>query len=113
MFYFLGDRFDTKHPFLIEKQGRWTIFLGVPAIGFAVLLCKAKTIEDFLNVNVSVKFFPYAFFGAMAALVVAGMILYNFVPKHWVLPLGIAGWVTTFSLLLWYFVFTDPLQHFH
>jgi hypothetical protein len=112
LLYALGDRLDKEHPFSIQEKGRRYIFIGVPMIGIAVILCRASAMEHFFNVNVNNNVFPYVFFGAMILCYMAGDILYRVVPKRWVLPLGIAGWVTSFSLLYWYFVFTDPLQHF-
>jgi hypothetical protein len=99
--YAMGDRLDAKHPFSIDAKGRFTIFFGVPAIGFAALMCDGDTIVH----TVGEKAYPYVFYGAMIVFAVVGMILYNFVPKRWVLPLGIAGWITTFSWTFWYFWF--------
>jgi len=108
-FYILGDRLDTEHPFSLSKRGQFMIFFGVQAIGFAALMCKG---EDIARI-VGEKAFPYVFYGLMIVFVVIGMILYNIVPKRWILPLGIAGWITTFSWTFWHFVFHDPSHHLH
>ena len=99
--YLLGDRLDKKHPFSINESSRQMIFLGVPAIGFAMLICEGETIAP----AVGERAYPYVFFGLMAFFLVCGFIAYNAVPKKWVLPFGIAGWITMFSWVFWYLWF--------
>ena len=99
--YFLGDRLDKRHPFSINESSRQMIFLGVPAIGFAVLICEGEVIAHV----VGEKAFPYVLFGLMALFLMCGFIAYNVVPKKWVLPLGIAGWLTMFSWVFWHLWF--------
>jgi len=97
----MGDRLDTEHPFSIGEIGRRNIFIGLPAIGLAALMCSGESIPRI----VGEKAYPYVFFGAMGVFAVVGIILYNIVPRKWILPLGIAGWITTFSWIFWYFLF--------
>jgi hypothetical protein len=94
-------RLDMKHPFTITEGGRRGLFSGIPAIGFIVLMGRGEAIAHF----VGEKAYPYVFFGTFIPLALVGMILYNCVPKRWVIPLGIAGWITSFSLAYWYFWF--------
>jgi hypothetical protein len=101
MLYSMADRLDTEHPFAIQGNGQRNIFFGLPAIGFAALMCNGETIAHI----VGEKAYPYVFFGAMGALIVIGIFSYNFVPRRWALPLGIAGWITTFSWTFWHFWF--------
>jgi hypothetical protein len=103
-----GDRFDTQHPFAISEGARRMIFGGVPTLCLAASMYKGEAIAH----AVGEKAFPYVLFAVLAAYILGGYILYRFVPKRYVMPLGIAGWLTTFSLVLWLFVFTDPLRHF-
>lgn len=105
-FYALGDKLDKEHPFALDESARCMILFGIPAIGFAALMCNGEAMEHYLNANVSIKAFPYVLFGAMGVLIILGPILYYYVvPARWVLPLGIAGWITTFSWTFWYFWF--------
>lgn len=99
--FLFGDRLDTKHPFKISEGGRRGLFFGIPAIGFGILMCKAEVIAH----AVGERAYPYVYFGMFILLAVIGMVLYNHVPKRWIIPLGISGWVTTFSLTFWYFWF--------
>jgi hypothetical protein len=96
-----GDKLDAKHPFRIDEGTRRFNFLGLPAMGFGALMCYGENIAHV----VGEKAYPYIFFGAMIVFTVIGMIIYNFVPKRWVVPLGIAGWITTFSWTFCYFWF--------
>jgi hypothetical protein len=90
-----------EHPFSIDEKGRFTIFFGVTAVGCVVILCRGEAIAHI----VGEKFYPYVFSGAMIIWIVVGMILYNCVSKRWHIPLGIAGWITSFSLAFWYYWF--------
>jgi len=101
MLYAMGDRLNMEHPFSIDEKGRFAIFFGVTAVGCIVILCRAEVIARI----VGEKLLPYVFTGAMIIWIVVGMILYNYVPKRWHIPLGIAGWITSFSLAFWYFWF--------
>ena len=97
--HLFGDRFDSKHPFSISEGSKRQLFLGVPAIGFGILMCSGRAIAHL----VGEKAYPYVYFGSMILLILGGMILYNIVPKRLAVPLGIAGWITTFTF--WYFWF--------
>jgi len=103
-----GARFDTRHPFGISEGARRMIFGGVPTLCLAAFMFKGETVAH----AVGERAFPYVFFAVLAAYILGGYILYQCVPKRLVIPLGIAGWLTALSLVLWLFVFTDPLQHF-
>jgi hypothetical protein len=100
MIYASGDRMD-KNLLAIGEGGRQIIFFGIPMIFLAILMCVAESVAHIVDE----KSYPYVLYGIIGAVAVAGMILYNYFPKRLVVPFGIAGWVTSFSLIYWYFWF--------
>jgi hypothetical protein len=101
-----GRGFDKNHPFEIGENGRRTISFGVPFIALAILLSKAGVLDNYLTHKFGSNVFLYVFFGIMAAIFVAGMLM-DYVPKRLSIILGTIGYVIGFSILFWYFVFTD------
>src|ERR1700678_3893163 len=95
--WLMGDRLKKENLFKIDENGRRMIFVGVPAIGYAALMCTGEIIAH----AVGEKAYPYVFFGLMVAFGAAGMVLYNFIPEKWTILLGVAGWITTFSWTYW------------
>ena len=93
---------DFKHG--IGPGGRWLIFAGVPHVSVAATACA----QDWLVRVVGEKAFPYVGVGIVGATFVICMVFYHRIPKRFVIPLGMVGWVISFSLLSWYFVFGGP-----
>jgi hypothetical protein len=48
---------------------------------------------------------PYVFVFTQVALIILGKLLYERVPRRLVIPIGVVGWLVTFSLLWWFFTF--------
>jgi hypothetical protein len=72
------------------------IFCGVPLCisGLFTLIAATKHI-------VTENVYPYVFCGMAIILTAFSMVAYNFIPKRLILPLGIAGWIISFSILCW------------
>ena len=92
---------DTRHPFKVGEGGRRGIFFGVPAMLCAVLMCTGEQVAGI----VGERAWPYVIYGFGAVFAVGGMLLYNHVPRRLVIPLGIAGWIFSFSLIYWFILF--------
>ena len=91
-----------KNPHGIGAAGRWLIFAGVPwAIIAVFIVCGQGSLDRV----VGEKALPYVIFGTAAIFAIGGMILYNYFPKQYSIPVGIAGWAVTFLLLFWYYWF--------
>jgi hypothetical protein len=85
-----------QSPFRIDEGARRMIFAGIPVCALAVLV-----LVDSSEHILSEKYWPYIFYGIMMVVVVLGMLAYNVTPKRFILPLGIAGWIITSSILCW------------
>ena len=88
----------------IGPGGRWMIFAGAPMFFVALLL--AVTGKDLpLGGLVGDKAAAYLTTAIVVAFFVVAMVLYGRIPKPFVIPIGITGWVLTFVLSCWYFWF--------
>ena len=92
---------NEKYPYKVGQAGRWMIFAGVPSIGMAVVTCA----QDSLNHSVGQRAFPYVVVGIVGLSFVLSMAVYHRLPKWLIIPIGIIGWILTFSLVCWYFWF--------
>jgi len=91
----------NENPSSIGPAGRWMIFAGAPSIAMAVVTCA----QDSLNDAVGQRAFPYVGVGIVATSFVLSMVVYHRIPKRLIIPIGIVGWLLTFSLVCWYFWF--------
>ncbi len=89
---------DEKY---IGPGGRFFIFSGVPTFGVAVLVC----IQEPLIRAVGLKASICIGLGMVMAFYSISMFLSNYIPKRFIIPLGIIGWILTLSLLYWFFCF--------
>jgi hypothetical protein len=94
----------SKQPHIIGPTSRWIIFSGLPMAAWAVFFAITEP-HHVLEHAVGQKAFPYVLAGVPAAMIIAGMILYDHFPKPLVIPLGTAGWVITAAILCWFFWF--------
>ena len=69
--------------------------------GFLVCILVVLTLGDSLTHIVSLRVWPCVFLGLALVVVVLGLIAYNFIPKRLILPIGIIGWLVSFSILCW------------
>jgi hypothetical protein len=92
---------NKKRPYGIGEGGRRAIYFGVPMVLMAVCMCTG----EFIAHLVGEKAWPYIIYGLELVIIVAGMLLYNCLPKRSVIPLGIAGWVISFLLIYWFVLF--------
>jgi hypothetical protein len=51
------------------------------------------------------KALPYVIFFTPVIIGICGRVLYGYLPKRLVIPLGVTGWVIGLSLIYWYFWF--------
>ena len=87
----------------IGPAGRWLIFAGMPWAGIALLIVCGQELG--LDRTMGTKALAWMLYGAAAGIGVGGMVMYNYFPKRWVIPFGLAGWAFTFLLLCWYYWF--------
>lgn len=95
---------NKKHPYGIGPTGRWLIFAGFPFSFCAILLTSTMTNDGGIR-GISEKFLPYVIAGVPSALMIGGMVLYGYLPKRLVIPVGIIGWAISVSVLCWFFWF--------
>jgi hypothetical protein len=94
---------STRYPHGIGPAGRWLLFAGFPFSFCAVLL--ACTLRHGDIRGVSEPFLPYVVAGVPSVIMIAGMVVYGFVPQRLVIPLGLLGWTICVSVLCWFFWF--------
>jgi hypothetical protein len=92
-----------KYPHGIGPSGRWLLFAGVPVAIMAALVLATMRNGDIRGV--SEKALPYVLLLVPAAIIVASWDLFHKLPKRWVIPLGIVGWLFAFVSMCWYFWF--------
>jgi hypothetical protein len=51
------------------------------------------------------SYFVYVALGIALAIIAASMVLYDRIPKRFIIPIGIIGWLLTLSLICWFFFF--------
>jgi hypothetical protein len=66
------------------------------------------TLIESLTRIISLRVWPCAFLGLVFVVVVVGLIAYNYIPKRFIMPIGIIGWILAFSILAW-MVWYNPL----
>jgi hypothetical protein len=95
-----------KPSYAIGEAGRRAIYAGIPVLPLAVLGCALSTSFEASVVRmVGETGLPYFIYGTAIVVAVLGMVLYNFLPKRLIVPLGVAAWIVALSLLYWWFWF--------
>ena len=74
------------------------IFSGVPMIGVVAVASG----QDFIERITSQRAGPYVSIGLIIFCFAMSMTLSNLLPRRFVIPIGIIGWVLAVSFLLWY-----------
>jgi hypothetical protein len=88
----------------ISEGGRWAIFSGVLMFAVVLLLIifpKDLPFERKFGTTAS----AYITLAIVLTIGAISMMLYYCVPRRMIIPIGIAGWILTFSLTCWYFWF--------
>jgi hypothetical protein len=93
---------NKQYPYGIGPAGRWYIFSGIPV---AIIALFHTTVEQSLDQLFGEKISPYLDLFIIALIAISALVLYDYFPKRLVIPLGIAGWIISLSLLYWYFWF--------
>jgi hypothetical protein len=75
--------------------GRYVLFSGT---GMACLACGVFVFEALARV-VGERALPFAILVAIGFVVIGTQILFEVVPKRFVIPAGVGGWILTFALL--------------
>ena len=97
---------SQKQWYQIGEGGRRLIFFGLPMVGLALLPCAIlPRAEQSIAQAIGNSGLGWFIYGTGAVIIVLGMVLYSHIPKRFVIPLGIAGWIVSFSLLYWYSLF--------
>ena len=75
------------------------IFLGVPFFVFAIFLfvCGEKFFIKFGNMVGA-----YLYLGVFLGVIIICMVLRDSMPKKFIIPAGIIGWLLTFALAVWF-----------
>jgi hypothetical protein len=92
------QRLSQAFPYGISEKGRWAFYIGVMMAPISMCLYAVESIARI----VGERALPYVFFGAMIASGFACLSLYKYIPKAWAVPLGMAGWIVSLALILWY-----------
>lgn len=86
------------------------VFAGVPV---CIMMVSAEILYHF-EPNISDFAFACIFWTIVMFVAIIGMIGYSIIPKPFVLPLGIIGWLIFFGVLFWKFWFgSQVLGHQH
>jgi hypothetical protein len=51
------------------------------------------------------KYFVYVALGIVLAITAVSLFLYDRIPKRFIIPIGIVGWMLILSLVIWFFFF--------
>ena len=94
---------NQKHPPRLGAAGPWLIFSGVP-VGIMAALFALVARGGNLR-GVSEKALPYVLLLVPMAIIVGCRELYHRLPRRFVVPMGIAGWIITAVLMCWFFWF--------
>jgi hypothetical protein len=81
---------------LIGAGQHWMIFAGIIGPCLAALACAFEPLVQIFGDNVGC----YVALGIMMAIFATIMILYDHVPKRFIIPIGIIGWMLTFILAM-------------
>ena len=87
--------YEKAKPLTKDEGARGMIFFGVSVAILAVL----TWIDRSLQHMVSDKTWCYIFLGEAGIATALGLIAYRIIPKRFILPLGIIGWLITFLIL--------------
>jgi hypothetical protein len=87
----------NRGPFNIDEGARRMIYCGAPLCVLVALTGIGCSLEN----RALDKVWPYVFLGTVLIVFVLGMIAYNFIPKRFILPLGIVGWLVSFAIMAW------------
>ena len=101
---------SANHQNYTNPKGRWAIFGGFP-LGIWAIFFVVTEPHHALEHAVGEKVFPYILAGVPAAIIIGGMILYNYFPKLLVIPFGVVGWIVHISALCWFFWFGPGAWH--
>jgi hypothetical protein len=102
---------SAKYPYGIGPGVHWLIFAGFPLAIWAIYFAFTEP-HHALESAVGEPAFAYLVFFVPAAIMIAGMVLYDHFPKRLVIPVGIVGWLVNFSVFFWFFWFgPGALRH--
>jgi quinol-cytochrome oxidoreductase complex cytochrome b subunit len=85
----------VKKPFKTNEGARGMIFFGVSVSILAVL----TWIDESLQHMVNDKILCCIFLGEAGIATALGLIAYRIIPKRFILPIGIIGWLIFFLIL--------------
>ncbi len=102
---------DPKTEEEIERKyvglgGRLRIYLGFPFFVMALL----TSLLGQLPRLVGEKYFVYVALGIVLAITAVSLFLYDRIPKRFIVPIGIVGWMLTLSLIIWFFFFEPGIR---
>jgi len=92
---------NDKSPYGIGSFGRWWIFSGASMFVMALAMSKWPLLDYIFGQKAS----PYVFLGICGIVTIISLVLYDYIPKRLVIPIGIIGWILTLSFLCWFFCF--------
>ena len=90
---------------LIRPSDHLRIYFGFPIFITALL----KPLFERLPHYFGEKYFVYVALGIFLVIVAISLFLYDRIPKRFVIPIGIIGWMLTLSLIAWFFFFGPGL----
>jgi hypothetical protein len=89
----------TRNPISTNEGARQMIWFGVPTCVFGMLVWLDRSFQH----KASDMVWCYILLGEAAIVIVLGLIAYKRIPKLFILPIGIVGWIVSF-LILFYMV---------
>jgi hypothetical protein len=92
-----------QYPHGIGPGGRWLLFAGVPVAIMAALVL--ATMRNGLIRGVGETALPYVILLVTASIIMVCWSLFHRLPKRWLIPLGLIGWIFAFVSMCWYFWF--------
>lgn len=85
----------------IRSSDRLRIYFGFPVFFIALL----TPLFERLPRLVGEKYFIYVTLGIALAVIALSLVLFDRIPKRFIVPIGIIGWMLTLSLIAWFFFF--------
>jgi hypothetical protein len=77
------------------------IYFGFPVFVIALATPLFKRLPRLFGES----YFVYIILGIALAIIAASMVLYDRIPRRFIIPIGITGWLLTLSLVCWFFFF--------
>jgi hypothetical protein len=89
---------NEQSPDRVGPGVRWFVFGGFPMIAMALLACCYESLVRVVGERPA----PYVGLGIAAVVWIGSLVVYDYIPKRLILPIGVVGWIVTLSVGYWF-----------